>query len=172
MHGREVPFQPLQDAPRLLGREGLIERGGAVRIEVVQDQHDAFGGRKGLIDQGAHRMGEVDPGALVGDADLAPGQVRGAGQKEVGFAGARVLGVLAGRLARAGRQRRAHVGAQFLAGLVETDQGPRRIGRAGIDGQDVFHRRGEGGIRLGRNYPALDPPRLEAVFLSVWRTVS
>ena len=98
MRGRVMPLQALQDAPRLGRWEGLIERRRAVGVEVVQHQHDARGGGKGLVDQLAHGIGEVDGGALRGDADLAPAQMGGAGQKQVSAAGARVVAVLPGRL--------------------------------------------------------------------------
>ena len=149
MHGGVVPLQLLQDAPGLLRREGLIERGRLVHVEIVEHQHDALGGGEVHIDQLAQLVGDVERGALRGHRDVAPAQVRGTDQEEIGAAVALVLGVFPRRMAGDGRQRRPDGAPQGLARLVEADQRPGRIGRPGIDGKDVFHRRREGAFSSG-----------------------
>ena len=144
-----MPLQALQDAPRLGRWEGLIERCRAVGVEVVRHQHDARGGGKGLVDQLAHGIGEVDGGAVRGDADLAPAQMGGTGQKQVAAAGAGVVAVLPGVSSRRGRLGRAGVGLEVLARFIETDQRPARIDRTGRDGQHVLHGRHKGRVGVG-----------------------
>src|SRR5581483_1419104 len=73
---------------------------------------------------------------------------------------------------RRGGPGRPGLGFEIFATLVEADQGPGRIVRARVDGQHRFHRGDKVGIRLRRDHPTLDAPRLEPVFLSVVRTNS
>lgn len=51
--GREMKLEAGFDSHGLLRREGLVERGGAVGVEVVLHEHDFFRVGKVLVGQGA-----------------------------------------------------------------------------------------------------------------------
>ena len=83
-----------------------------------------------------------------------------------------VVVILGARRPKPGRPRPARLFHLLLAGLVQTDKNFVVPIPALIDFQHVFHRTDELGAALRRDAPALFQPRLEFVFLSVWRTVS
>jgi hypothetical protein len=56
--------------------------------------------------------------------------------------------------------------------LVKVDQWEARIGRQGVEIEDVLHRGYEGRVLFRREAPALLRPGFEVVFFSVTRTVS
>src|SRR5215213_9559390 len=72
MLGGVVDLQPVSQALGLGWREGLVERGGRVRVEVVHDQHDLLGVGIVDVDQLLDAVGEVDPGALRAHSHLPP----------------------------------------------------------------------------------------------------
>ena len=115
------------------------------------------------VDQVADGLGQVERGALLGHRDAALPQVRGAPQEEVGAC----RGVRTRCRTRAGGrgsgQRRRGRRRAVPCSLVEADQRPGRVGRAGIDVEDVLHAGDEGGILLGgMHHPS--SPRLEHRF--------
>src|SRR5690606_2515814 len=71
-----------------------------------------------------------------------------------------------------GRLSGLFVAQQLFAGLVHADQRLFVRVRGGVDVEDVFHLRDEACLVPVGNAPALLPPRLQLVFLSVFRTVS
>ena len=160
--GMDVEFVP--DPLGFGRRERLVEPGRVVGVEVVEHQGDALGIRKVDVDQLAHHLGEVDPGAVVGDLDLAPPQQGRGEQEEVGGAAALVFGVVATRMAGDQRQRRLDLADQLLAGLVKADQRASGIERAGVEVEDVFQLGDEGGVLAGRDAPFLAQPGLEFSF--------
>ena len=121
----------------------------------------------------AHQIKDLVEGrAPPGDLDVPPAQQRGEQQEETAHPLPHVLVVLAGGLPRFGRQRRAAVGEELLAALVQADQGVLGVGGALVDVEDVLHRRDEGGVALRGQTPVLLQPGLEFVFLRVRRTAS
>ena len=122
------------------------------------------------IDQRAQGVGEVDGGAAGGDDDLAPAQVRGTEQEEVGPAVASILGVRLDEITRGQGLGWPGVARRLLAGLVETVQGLGRIDWAGIDGRHLLHG-DKVGIVVRRNNPPTHAPGLERVALSAWPNV-
>ncbi len=57
--GRVMPFEAVDEAPRLRGGEGGIERGLRVRGEVVLHQHDLSRGWKMRVGQFLENVGVV-----------------------------------------------------------------------------------------------------------------
>ena len=100
-------------------------------------------------------VGIVDGRAPLGDLDVAPAFERGEQHEQVGRAVALVLVVVARRLARPHRQRRARLGDELLGGLVEADERPGRIVRAVIDLEHVLHRRDEGRVLPWAGSPSI-----------------
>src|SRR5262249_60810003 len=69
---RVVPFESL-DQPSCFGRrEGLVERGLAVDIEIVLDEHDGLGVREVDIGQFLEDVRIVDGGVAGGSLDSGP----------------------------------------------------------------------------------------------------
>src|SRR5215510_13850494 len=68
--------------------------------------------------------------------------------------------------------RRPHLAEQLLAGLVEADHRVVRIVRQHVGLDHVLHAPDVLGIRVRRDTPGLDDPRLDVVFFSAFRTVS
>jgi hypothetical protein len=83
-----------------LGRERLIERSRGVGGELVHDQHDPLGLGVVAIDQLLDAVGEVEAGALVAEADLAPAAPRLGDEEAVDHPAPLVLRIVAGRPAR------------------------------------------------------------------------
>ncbi len=50
--GRVMPFEPFDETTRFSGGEGLVERRGRVRVEIVLDQND-------FVRVGKMRVGQV-----------------------------------------------------------------------------------------------------------------
>lgn len=145
----------------LRGREGLVERGDRVGVDVVHHQDDLV--RRGVVDgqQMVHAVGPVGagPGGLGVGAAPTP-QWFGPDEDRAG-AVANVLGVLAGYLPRLGRRARSGVGEQLEGLLVHDDDRIGRVIRSGVDGQHVLHRRDERRAGVRRNRPARLQVRLK-----------
>ena len=112
------------------GREGLVERGRRVGVELVHDQHDPLGVGVVDVDQLLDAVRPVEPGALVADAHLPPAAQRLADQEEVDHPAPHVLRVVARRAGPGAAGSGADLGQQLAAGLVQADHRARR-GRAG-----------------------------------------
>ena len=87
--------------------------------------------------------------------DLAPAQVGGTGQEQIGGCRGAAYSLSSRPPGRAQPAAAVRGALRSLPALVETDQGSRRIGRPGIDGQHVLHGGDEGGIAAGRDHPPL-----------------
>lgn len=140
-------------------------------IEIVLDENDAFGSRKVDIGQVLEDVGIIDCGPPIGNLYVAPPFQGREQHEEIGRAVAFVLVVEPGGLSRFHRHRNPGFGDQLLGCLIEADQRPSRITRAGIDRQHILHRRHEGAVGIGRDDPLLFQVRLKFVFLSVRATV-
>jgi hypothetical protein len=138
MFGCIVPLDLACDPPRLLGSKRLVERGWAVRIQVVHDQADPVCLGEAHIDEPPQLVGEVDRGSPLRCMHVAPPLVRGKEQEQVARAFALVLVVLSAGLSRRGRQRTRTRG--------------RASGRASHPGKRVG--------AWGRARPRRDPVRL------------
>ena len=84
----------------------------------------------------------------------------------------RAYSVLPHRMPGHHRQHRLDLGLEFLARLVEADQGNGGIDRGMVGINQQLHCRHEAGIPAWRDYKALRSPGLEIVFLRALRTVS
>ena len=120
--GRGVNLQLLSQPPGLGGFEGVVERAGFVRVEVVEHQDDALDVLDVDVNQFADGVGEVGTGAVVGDLGPALPQQGCRDQEEVGGAAPLVLGVVADRVAGERQQRGPHLADQLPTRLVETDE--------------------------------------------------
>lgn len=143
-----------------------------MRVELIEHQHNAFGVGIVDVDQFLDTVGEVDPGAPCADPDVTPPAQRFAHDEEVGDSTPDVLRIMPRRSSGGCRQRGAHLTQQLPTGFIQADDWPRRIGRPLIDRQDILHVPDEGRIGRRGQAPLFRQPRLEIVFLSVWRTVS
>ena len=61
--GRVMPFEPFDEATRLGSGEGLVERGGGVRAQIVLNQNDLVGAGKMHCRTNLERVGVIDGGA-------------------------------------------------------------------------------------------------------------
>jgi hypothetical protein len=66
-----VPFEALDEPACLGGREGFVERGGLVGVEIVLHQHDLRRVGKMHVRQ-IERMGIIDGGVAVGHFHMPP----------------------------------------------------------------------------------------------------
>src|SRR5215207_292477 len=168
---RVMELQLPQYAPRLRGRERLIQRGRAVRVQIIEHDADNLRPRVGFVRQPLHLTGEVLHRPLLRHLDMPVAALRLTEEEEVTHPLTAVLVVVTLRLTRRGRQWRARLGDQLLACLVKADDGALLIVGFFIQVQHVFHAGDELGVDLA-DTPLLFQPRLEFVFLSTWRTVS
>src|SRR5258708_24423044 len=170
--GRVMNLQLVGQALRLRRSEGLIERGRAVRIQLIHDQHDGFRLGIAYVDQILDGVRPIDPGALVGHLDpplTAQGLVE---DEQIGHAVAAVFGIEARGLPRLNRERQPRLADQLFADLVHAHQRMLGILRAGVHLQHILHVPDEVPVRFGWNAPLFFQPRLEFVFFKVRRTVS
>jgi hypothetical protein len=72
---RVMPLEAFDQPSRLRGGKRLVERGGAMGVEIVLDQNDLPSAGKVCVGQILEDVGVVDGGAAVGDLD--PGLRRG-----------------------------------------------------------------------------------------------
>ena len=83
--------------------------------------------------------------------------------EQVGSSVALVLEVVALKLTRPGRDRRANLADQLDRALVEADHRPFRIGRFGIEIEHILHPGDVFGVDL-RDAPHILAPGLQVVF--------
>ena len=103
--GGEAELQLPGEPMRFRRREGRIERTALVGVEMVADHDDAVRLREILIDQGVHGMREVALSTALADADLAPAEMGGDREEEIGTPLAAVLRVLPARMVSGHRRR-------------------------------------------------------------------
>src|SRR3972149_3078498 len=171
MLGRVMKLQAFENASRLFGREGLIQRGWPMGVEITQHHPDQLGLRVNLITQPLHLSGEILHGATVGHRHMPPTASGFKLHKQIARAVALVLIVVAFHLPRRGRQRGLRLGPQLLRAFIEADYRALRIIRFGVQIQHIFHGRDKLGAYFG-NAPFLLLPRFEFVFFSNWRIAS
>src|SRR5580658_5738147 len=162
-----MPLETLGEAASFLGREGGVERGRRMRVQVVLDQYDLFGIRKIHVGQFLERLRVIHGGVMVGDLDFAPALQRGERHEYVGHAVTLVLVVVPDRLPRLGRDRLARLDDQLCRSFVQTNEGTIEITRLLVGFQHVFHRRDKGRVGVGWNHPLPIAMGLESVFFKV-----
>src|ERR1700722_6923286 len=165
--GRVMPLETLGEAASFLGREGRVERGRRMRVQVVLDQYDLFGIRKIHVGQFLEHLRVIHGGVMVGDLDFAPALQRGERHEYVGHAVTLVLVVVPDRLPRLGRDRLARLDDQLFRSFVQTNEGAVEITRLLVGFQHVFHRRDKGRVGVGWNDPLPIAMGLESVFFKV-----
>jgi hypothetical protein len=119
--GDIMELKPTQYTPRLTSGEGLIERTGRVRRQIIEHDPDAVRFGKVKVGKLAHAGGEVHGGTAVSHLDLAPGPMRVEEDEQVDGAIALILAVVTLDLARLGRDRLADLANELGRGLIETD---------------------------------------------------
>lgn len=111
------------------------------------------------IDEVAHALGEVEAlvGAPVGDFHPTPGPVDIEEDEQIDRAIAAIFAVVAPKLAGLGRDRRAHLADELGWTFVEGHDRSVRIGRLGIEIEDILHARDIFAIDLGDTSHVLAP---------------
>ena len=158
----EVELDAAQDPSRLRGRQGLVEGGGGMGREVVENDSDPLGLGIMDVDEVSHAGGEVRGGAPARDLDVSPGSVGIEEDEEIGGAVALVLAVVALEFARVGGDRGSHLADELGRALVEADDRVLRIGRLGLEIEHVLHAGDVLGVDLG-DAPHVLAPGLEVV---------
>ena len=166
-----MELQALGDAPRFGWLEGIVQRAQLVSVEVVQHQPYRLCVRVCIINQPPHLMSEVHSSAPLGHLDMPPASFRLTEHEQVSSAVSLVLVVISFHPTRLGPDDRSLIGHQLPGCLVETDHGMVRVVVCVVQVQHVLHSSHELPAHL-RDAPLLLLPRLEFVFLSIWRTVS
>jgi len=167
-----VDLELVRESLGLLRGEGLVERGGRVGVQVVEDQDDPVSIGMADVDEVLDQPCPVLPGAVIGDGQVSGAQQGLAEAEDVGHTVASVLVVEAlGQTGQRG-QGRADLADQLLGHLIQTDQRTLRIEGSGVDVEDILHMVDELGVRLGRNHPLLLAPGSKLVCFKAWRTVS
>src|SRR5450756_280016 len=165
--GRVVDLELVRESLGLLRGEGLVERGGRVGVQVVEDQDDPVSIGMADVDEVLDQPCPVLPGAVIGDGQVSGAQQGLAEAEDVGHTVASVLVVEAlGQTGQRG-QGRADLADQLLGHLSQTDQRTLRIEGSGVDVEDILHMVDELGVRLGRNHPLLLAPGSKLVCLSL-----
>ena len=116
-------------------------------------------------------MSEVHSSAPLGHLDMPPASFRLTEHEQVSSAVSLVLVVISFHPTRLGPDDRSLIGHQLPGCLVETDHRMVRVVVCVVQVQHVLHSSHELPAHL-RDAPLLLLPRLEFVFLSIWRTVS
>jgi hypothetical protein len=70
--GRAMPSEALDEAARLGGGKGLVERSGTMGVEIVLHEHNSGGGGKVRVGKVLEPVGVIDGCARVGDLDVTP----------------------------------------------------------------------------------------------------
>ena len=113
-----MDLEALRQGKRLLGGEGVVERGDAVGVEVVHHQHDGLG--VGIVhgQQPFDLVGPVDLGALGLGVGAPPAAERFGPDEDRAGAAAEVLVVLFAVLAGRGRDRVSDVVEELIGLLI------------------------------------------------------
>lgn len=169
MNGRVVELELQGEAPRLLGRERLVEGRRRVRAQVVEHHADHL--RVGIahVGQMLHRMSELRPRAVLGDRYMAQAVDGREGHEAAARTLAHVLVTHACRSSGRARLPGVGVASKHEGLLVEADErapGIRHGRGLGVEVQHVLHTPDEVGAD-SRGAPVLFPPRLEPIFLPV-----
>eukprot|EP01136_Pigoraptor_vietnamica_P034986 Opistho-1_new@99583 len=156
---------------RLGRRERLVQRPGAVGVQVVGHQDQLGRGRVHHVEQVPDEPGEVHGRPPLRHLDGPPPGQRLERHEQVGGPGPLVLAVLLRRAPGSDREGLADVPDELLPALVHAHH--RAVGVVGpvVHVDHVLHRRDEPPGRLRRDDPLLLEPRLEVVFWSVRQTV-
>ena len=125
MLGGVVKLQLPRDVTGFDGCKRLVQRGGGMGIEVVDDQSDAFRRGEILIHQPPHLLDKVAFGPLVSDVDVTPAAQRLDEQKQISRAFSFVFRVMTRRLARTSGQRMAGFTRQLHGAFVKAHLGYR-----------------------------------------------
>ena len=142
-----------------------------MRVQIVLHQDDFFDVPEVEITDLFEDMCIIDRSAALRDLDMAPTFERREQHEQICRAVALVLVVVACRLSRPCRDRRARLGNKLLGCLIETDQWSRRIMRTGINFENVLHRCNKRSIGGGWNHPIFLKVRLDIVFFNARPTV-
>lgn len=146
MLGRVVDLELVRESLGLLRGEGLVERGGRVGVQVVEDQDDPVSIGMADVDEVLDQPCPVLPGAVIGDGQVSGAQQGLAEAEDVGHTVASVLVVEAlGQTGQRG-QGRADLADQLLGHLIQTDQRTLRI-----EGSGMFSLRGRASQSLTNN---------------------
>ena len=160
-----------QNAARFRGRNGGLQCGGGVRVQVIERHTDHRRGGAMDAHQVSHTMRQAPGRASLGELDRPPAlQGLEDHQQVTGTSPAMLVGVAHG-LPRRGRQGSAGLTDHLVGTLIEPDQRiPGLIG-LGIASQAIFQAPATLRARAG-NTPGLLVPRLGRAVFSVRRTAS
>jgi hypothetical protein len=142
-----------------------------VGVQIVLYEHDLFGVLEVGITDIFENVRVVDRGTPLRDLDVAPTFQRRKQHEQVCGTVALVLVVVARRLPRPHRDRRARLGDELLGCLIKTDEWSRRIMRARINLEHILHGRDKRRIGGGWDHPIFLQMRLDIVFFKARPTV-
>src|SRR5262245_55183409 len=170
MLGRVVPLDPVQQPPRLRGREGFVQAGPVVRVQIVLHQADLL--RLGVmhVHQLPHAQGIVLARPPRAHPDMPPAAQGLTHQQLVADPLAFVRIVHLNTATPPARP--SHLAKQLLARLVEADHGVVPIVRQQVGLDHILHTPDILGVGVRRDAPGFNDPRLDVVFFSALRTVS
>jgi len=140
-------------------------RGLPVGVQVVHDEHDAFGVRVVDAEQLVDLVRPVDPGPPLAGVDPAPAGEGFDPHEDRAGSVTDVLRVLLQIVSGAGGDRVADVSRELVRLLVHAHRRRRRIVRAMVDLQHVFHAGHELPAGVRRDRPALLQMRAKPPFL-------
>ena len=120
MLGDIVEFQSAQHPSGLLSRERLVERAGRVDRQIVENDTDTLGLGKVNVSKFAHAGGEIDCGPALGDFHLAPRPMDVDEHEQIGCSITSIFAIVALKLARLGRDRRANLADELGRALEQT----------------------------------------------------
>src|SRR5262245_9352457 len=138
-------------------------------VEVVANELNFFGVRIIFVDQTLNFLSPIDAGAAVAARDTAPAFQRVEKHENRLHPPPFVVVVLTSRTTGSQRFGRPLIAQELLAGLVHADQRLFLAVLGSIEVEDVFHPGDESRLISLGYAPALLPPRLQRVFLSVLR---
>ena len=171
--GRIHQTYALRQAARFGGREGVVERGVGMGIQVVADQSQVLRLTVArVIHQRLDLVRPVHGRASGGSVGRAPRAQRLHEQPEGAGAVPHIFVVVGGGPSRLRGLRRPHFGQPLFELFVHADHGMARIVRQAVEIQHYFHRGHEGRLAHGRVAASHPAPERQVVFFSVRRTVS
>src|SRR5438445_11323657 len=168
---RIVPCQLPRDPACFRRCKGLVQRGGGVRIEMIDDQSNHVRLWKMHVDQLLHLHGKVILRTACCDVDVAPPTQRLDEEKEIGRAFAAILIIVSSGLSRSGWQGLPRLTEQLHRTFITTDVRTPYIIRLSIHIQHILPMPDKVRTDAG-NAPFFALPRLAVVFFRTRRTVS